>query len=311
MLERLAPAPERTRTARDRAARSYASGTAQPLQRARGSVRVAFNRSDVTGLARLATLHQSGSAKCMLPRVSGPTPEAVLLNTAGGITGGDVFDIEASVSGAALMVTSQTAERIYRSAEGSGRVRNRLKVEAGGRLDWLPQETILFDGGRLDRRLDIDMADDASLWAVESLVLGRTAMGETVKTGFVSDQWRIRRAGKLVYADGLRLGQDDRPNTDPTAIDQLCRRKSITDGGLALATLIHVSHHAEDMLPRARALITEWMASQTAHIRMSASAWNGLLSLRLVAETGRALRTALAFLLTELRGAPLPRVWSL
>jgi len=243
--------------------------------------------------------------------VPGPAPEAVLLNTAGGVTGGDDFDIAATVSDTSLTVTSQTAERIYRSARGAGRIRNRLTLGPASRLDWLPHETILFDGGRLDRRLDVDMADDATLWAVESLVLGRAAMGETVRAGFVSDQWRITRGGKRIYADGLRMGHRDPDSTSAAGIDRLVARTAILDGAQAMAFIVHVSRHAEELLPKARHLIAEWMARYPGDVRMAASAWNGILTLRLVTDTNRALKAALAFLLTELRASPLPRVWSL
>ena len=287
------------------------TGGTAGLQRARGAVRVAFGRHPATGAAQLTTLYQSGSSKCLLPRVSGPMREAVLLNTAGGITGGDVFDVEVSVAETTLAVTSQTAERIYRSVTGSGQVRNRLTIGPGGRLDWLPQETILFDGGRLDRRLDVDMAEDASLWAVESVVLGRTAMGEQVETGSLSDQWRIRRGGRLIHADGLRLRDRDTPDGDRASILDICGHAATANGRPAMASVVHVSPDAEDLLPKARALIGV-LAERTPHdVRLAASAWNGLLGLRAVAATGHALKTALASVLSELRGSPMPRVWTL
>ena len=287
------------------------TGGTAGLQRARGAVRVAFGRQPATGAAHLTTLYQSGSSKCLLPRVSGPMREAVLLNTAGGITGGDVFDVEVSVAETTLAVTSQTAERIYRSVSGSGQVRNRLTIGPGGRLDWLPQETILFDGGRLDRRLDVDMAEDASLWAVESVVLGRTAMGEQVETGSLSDQWRIRRGGRLIHADGLRLRDRDTPDGDRASILDICGHAATANGRPAMASVVHVSPDAEDLLPRARALIGT-LAERTGHdVRLAASAWNGLLGLRAVAASGHALKTALASVLSELRGSPMPRVWTL
>ena len=287
------------------------TGGTAGLQRARGAVRVAFGRHPATGAAHLTTLYQSGSSKCLLPRVSGPMREAVLLNTAGGITGGDVFDVEVSVAETTLAVTSQTAERIYRSVSGSGQVRNRLTIGPGGRLDWLPQETILFDGGRLDRRLDVDMAEDASLWAAESVVLGRTAMGEQVETGSLSDQWRIRRCGRLIHADGLRLRDRDTPDGDRASILDICGHAATANGRPAMASVVHVSPDAEDLLPKARALIGA-LAERTGHdVRLAASAWNGLLSLRAVAATGHALKTALASVLSELRGSPMPRVWTL
>ena len=198
------------------------------LQRARGRAEVAVSRRD--GGVRLDRLFQQGCAKALLPRPGGPAPEVVLINTAGGVTGGDRIDWRlAAGAGAALVATTQAAERVYRSAGGAARIATRLTLGAGARLDWLPQETILFDGARLDRRLEVEMAADARLLALETLVLGRAAMGETVATGAVSDQWRIRRGGRLVHAEALRLDGDLAAATAGAAT--LGRRAGAGDAG--------------------------------------------------------------------------------
>jgi urease accessory protein len=291
------------------------------MQRAQGRVEVIFkpgseSQGSSDQAVALDTLYQSGSAKCLLPRVAGSIPEAVLLNTAGGITGGDRFDIRVGVSGGSAIATSQTAERIYRSAGGVGRVSNTLEIGAGAQLDWLPQETILFEGGQLARQLSVDMAPDATLWALESFVLGRAAMGEDVQTGFVSDQWRIRRGGALIYADGLRLGRKAFASNAPLdqhvgSIAATIAHPAAMAGHRAFANLIHVAPNAADQLGTARTLIAEWLHEHGRDIRMAASTWNGILGLRLLASSGHALRAALGFLLPRLRGAPLPRVWRL
>ena len=150
----------------------------------------------VMGPKGLIGLRQQGSAKCFLPRTHAEAT-AVFLNTAGGLTGGDRFAYAAEArAGARLTATTQAAERVYRAQPGeTARVSGRVTLGAGARLDWLPQETILFDGGALDRRLEVDMAEDARLLAVEPLVLGRAAMGETVHEARFRDAWRLRRGG--------------------------------------------------------------------------------------------------------------------
>lgn len=268
------------------------------FQRVDARAEVAFGRVD--GALRLRRLHQSGSAKCQLPRVYAEAPEAVFLNTAGGLTGGDRIAFECVVEdGAALCATTQAAERIYRSADGDAIAHNRLTIGRGAQLEWLPQETILFDGARFRRRLEVNMAADAALLAVETLVLGREAMGETFASGFVSDEWRIRREGVLVHADTLRLA---------SPLEQARSERAAAGGMRAVATLLYVAPDAEARLDPARAVLARQCAEGVEH---GASAWNGLLAVRMLAPRGQSARDSLTAFLTEFRGAPPPRVWSL
>jgi len=264
--------------------------------RADGAVRVAVEVRD--GCTRLSDLAQRGAAKCMVPRVPGRV-EAVLLNTAGGITGGDRFRWEAAAGpGATLTLATQTAERLYRAEAGpAARGESRLTVAAGARIDWLAQETILFDGCALDRRLDADMAEDATLTVVEPLVLGRAAMGETVRLAHLTDHWRIRRGGRLVYADALRLSGD---------IAAITARPATWNGHRAGASLVHVAPGAETRLDALRARLADLDG-----VEGGASAWNGLVALRLLAPDGQCLRAALLALLGVLRADPMPRVWTM
>lgn len=271
------------------------------LQRARGEARVAVARVD--GRSRLADLRQSGAAKCLLPKITdSDAPEAVLLNTAGGITGGDRFDYACRAeAGAALTATTQAAERVYRAAADDGRMNVRLDLAAGARLHWLPQETILFDGGRLRRRLEVDMAADAELIALETILFGRRAMGERVTDGFLSDQWRVRRAGRLIFAEALRVAG---PIADTLA------RSGVAQGGTAVATLLLVASDAEDRLEKARADVAAALEGRDG-VEAALSAWNGLMTARFAAPYGAPLRAALIDFLTALRGAAPPRVWRL
>ena len=178
------------------------------------------------GRTRLDRLYQSGSAKVRLPRVGTGEPlQAILINTAGGITGGDQLGYEVAVGdGATAVVTTQAAERIYRRATGTASVETTISVGAGGRLDWLPQETILFDRSSLTRRLAADVHETGRLLAVEAVVLGRAAMGEAVREASLSDLWRIRRGGRLVFADGIRLDGDAREIMAGRATGKGCGR---------------------------------------------------------------------------------------
>ncbi|TPE53115.1 urease accessory protein UreD [Amaricoccus solimangrovi] len=265
------------------------------LQRAQGRAEVAMEVS--RGASRLRRLYQEGCAKALLPRAHGPTPEAILINTSGGITGGDRLAYAAAVGARAeLTVTTQAAERIYRSTGEAGTLDVTLSVGPGARLDWLPQETILFEGGRLVRRLSAEMAEDARLTLLETVVLGRAAMGETLRDASITDHWRISRGGRLVHAEALRLGPD---------ITVGSRGRATLGGARAFATLVHLAPGAEDRLGEVRALLAG------VDLQAAASAKPGILILRFLAPDAAPLREALFRLLMGFRGTPLPRVWSL
>jgi urease accessory protein len=265
------------------------------LERARGAARIAFSASG--GTTRLAENFQSGSAKARFPRSPlGRPPEVVLLNTAGGVTGGDHLTYAvAARDGARAVATTQAAERIYRRSSGVARIDTALTVGGGASLDWLPQETILFDRSALRRTLTADVEPTGRLLAVEAIVLGRTAMGEQIRSAALADSWRIRRGGTLVFADGLRF------EGDSVAI----LAGGATGGGArAVATLVLVAPDAEASLDAAR----EALASATCEV--GASAWNGMLVARLAAAEGQRLRTALVGLIERLRGVTMPGTWN-
>ena len=218
-----------------------------PLQRAQGCGRIAV-RADGSG-TRLSRLYQDGCAKIRLPRDhSASTLEAVLINSAGGVTGGDRMswrvDVEAD---AALTLSTQACEKVYRARDGRAEVEVSLNAGAGARIDWLPQETILFHGGALGRSLTADLAADARLLAVEGVILGRTAMSETVRIGELHDRWRIRREGRLVFADDLHFGGD---------IAALTARTPVLNGAAAFASLLLVAEDARRFLDPLRNVIS-------------------------------------------------------
>jgi urease accessory protein len=263
--------------------------------RSRGGVSIAFKPSD-DGATRLADLHEYGGFRAKLPRTYGLT-EAVLINTGGGLLGGDSVRFEVNVvSGAAAQVTTQSAERVYRSLGPDCRVDLALSVEAGSRLHWLPQETILFNEARLARSISADIAPDATLLMVEATVFGRAAMDETVVSGHLRDVWRIRRGGTLVYADTVRFDGD---------LDALLQVAALGAAASAMATVLYVAPDAMDRLEPARAAIAEPAA------RAAVSAWNGMLVGRFLAPTAQALKTDVACLVAHLSGFALPRVWGM
>ena len=264
------------------------------MERARGTARVGFWADGQT--MRLRENYQSGSAKVRFPRTAtGEALEVVLLNTAGGLTGGDRLTHAVSAEvGARGIVSTQAAERIYRRSAGVAEIESTLSVAEGGSLDWLPQETIIFDRSALRRTLVADIHPSARLLAVETIVLGRAAMGETARDVSVADSWRIRRGGTLVFADGLRLDGDTVATLAGGATG---------NGAAAMATLVLVSPDAEAKIGLARS------ALENSAGEGGASAWNGMLVARLIAPGGQALRADLMRLIETIRERPMPRVW--
>jgi urease accessory protein len=270
------------------------SDTASPA-RQRGESRVALEVARLGPGTRATRVAESGSLRVRMPRALGPTLEAVLLNTAGGIACGDRLSVAVDAGpDAHVVLTTPAAEKVYLSDGPMAEASVRLTLAAGADLAWLPQETILFDRARFRRHFEADVAADARLVLFDSTVFGRTARGEEVNEGFLEDRWRIRRAGRLVHADTLRL---DGP------IARMLDRPTIAGGARAMATLIYLAPDAEARLDEARA----WLEGSAC--AAGASAWNGLLAVRLLARDGAEVRRAAIRVLEGLRGEPLPRVW--
>ena len=274
------------------AAPAVAEVIASPaLQRARGEGRVIAVARD--GKTEIHSLYQEGCAKVRLPNTHSDALQAVLMNTAGGLTGGDHIRWTAAARpGAKLVLTTPACERVYRSIGGDAKVENRLVAHEGAHIDWLPQETILFEGSRLDRRLEVDLLDGATLTAVEAVLIGREAMGESAPTARLRDNWRIRRNGKLIHAEATVL------SGDPTERRSL----SLLDGAIAFATVLHVAPEAERRLDAVRALLPE---------RGGASVIGERLTVRLLARGGLALRRSLSPIIALLSSAgSITRLWT-
>jgi urease accessory protein len=261
--------------------------------RARG--RISLSVAAARGMSRRAQVHEAGSLRVRFPNVaSGDALEAVIVNTAGGMTGGDRFELGVAVGeGARLTVTTAAAEKIYRSLGPDIAVSVKLKVGADGILAWLPQETILFDRMRLRRTIEADLARNAQLIIAEALVFGRSAMGEMVSRGYLFDRWRIRVDGALVFAESLRL--------DGAIAENLAQRATAA-GGAAIASVLKIPASDADL-----AAVREGEGGFAGEVGVSA--FNGLALARLVAADGAALRRDLLSVLTAFDAAPLPRLW--
>jgi urease accessory protein len=256
--------------------------------------RITLNAKWADGASRRGRVHEQGAWRVRCPGQPAPELEAMIVNTAGGMAGGDHFELDFAVGpGARLLVTSAAAEKVYRTLGSDTIVRANLRVAAGGELAWLPQETILFDRARLRRTIEVDLAADARLLLAEAVIFGRSGMGETVAEGFWRDRWRVRRGGALLHAETARL--------DGNVAAKLAQ-SAIAKGGIAMASVLLVPGD-EAIAAAVRA------ASRQCRGEVGASAWNGIAVVRLVAPDGAALRHDLVGVLAAVRGGRLPRLW--
>lgn len=284
------------RLVREPAPKSDAGSDAAAPQTWRGELRLGFAAR--AGATRLVEAYQAG---CLRARTPKPEPggalSAVLINTGGGVAGGDRLRQQVRWGpGASATVASQAAEKVYRSLGADSVIETHLDVAAGAAAEWLPQETILFDRSRLARCTQVDLAEGASFLGLEAVILGRTAMGEQLTDARLSDRWRIRRGGRLIYADAQRLA-------GPVAA--LMDRPAIGAGARAMAVMVHVCAQAPARLAPLRE------ALDSASGRAAASAFDGLLVARFLADDGQALRRDLLIALASLRdGRAPPRVWT-
>ncbi len=258
--------------------------------------RVAFTVAAGPGGSRRTRVHEAGSLRVRFPNaISQDTLDAVIVNTAGGMTGGDRFGIDIGVGAhAGLTVTTAAAEKVYRSLGPDTQIGVKLDIGPGGMLAWLPQETILFDQVRLRRSIDVDLAGDAQLLLVEAIVFGRSAMGESVVQGCLCDRWRVRIGGRLAFAETLRLDGE---------IAQCLAQRAIAGRGVAVASV--VKHPGNDDDVAAIRAMQDNFAGE-----VGVSAWNGLVVARLIAPEGAVLRRDLVAVLAALRAGPLPRLWA-
>ncbi|WP_371810735.1 urease accessory protein UreD [Ruegeria sp. HKCCD4332] len=262
----------------------------------RAEGRVTLSAKLFRGRSVIDRLRQAGSFKCLFPRGHDPHLNAVLLNTAGGVTGGDAFHFSGHAGdGTGLTLTTQACERAYKAKPGqTARIVNTLSVGPQARLNWLPQETILYNGSALTRRLQIDLAKDASALIVEPLIFGRAAMGETLTDIRLSDWIEIRRDGVMVFLDATRFTGD---------LAAHLAKPHIANGAGAMALVALASPTAESQLVPIRKMLPETAGASLV--------WPNLLVIRLLAKNGFTLRKSLLPLLRRLNTDTLPRCWML
>ncbi len=265
------------------------------LQRAYGQLNIAAHRNngDVT---RLGNLRQQGSYRAIFPRPIGGNIEAVMINTAGGVTGGDRFSTNVTAHDTAyISITTQAAERIYRAtAPATGVMKTTLCAENDAQLYWLPQETILFDGARLRRSLDVDLHPTARFLMIEPLIFGREASGETLHSGMLDDRVTINRDGQPIYLDRIMLEGD---------IAATLARPAVANGARAVANIVLVDPNAQTLLAGLRDLLPPQAGASLLS--------DTVLMARILAADSYALRCALFPILTLLTNNAVPKNWRL
>ncbi len=275
--------------------------TAAELQRSQGDLRVRLRQSGNRTV--LGDLYQKGCLKARLPRQSSEQAvEVVTINTAGGLTDGDeVSTLVQWDKNARGVITTQAAERIYDCRQSPAFVNTTLKLDDHAVGCWLPQETILFDNSRLERQTAIELSDSAVLFVVESLVFGRIAMQESLQTGHLFDRLQVHAGGRLVLADALALGGDER-----NSIDTHLNRKSVLDAARCCATAVFAGDYDKKLLARLRSMIDN---SQTVG---GASDLGPVIAVRVVAQDSKTLRNLILQLYMACLGPfgfSEPRVW--
>lgn len=244
----------------------------------------------------VASVAERGGYRLARPATFGSHLEALLINTGGGVAGGDRIETVYELGPATDVVhTTTSAERIYRSDGSPARLEVRVALESAARLDWLPQQTILYAGARLERSIEVDVGADSRLLMVEMTTFGRPESDEGVAPASLNDQWRVRRNGQLVYAEAVRLSGE---------LGTTLERPAIAGGARAAALALLVAPEASDLVePLRRALECETCET-------GVSAWNGLLAARALAKAPGDLIAALGRAIPVLSGRALPRVWA-
>ncbi len=261
--------------------------------RVSGGVDIGFACSG--GKTRIERLREWDGYRVRFPNVRG-TPEAVIVNTGGGVAGGDEARFSVSLAEEAqAAVTTPSAEKVYGALGGSeAHIETIIALAENAKLSWLPQETILFDRARLKRLLTADIAASATLLISETVIFGRAAMGETVSEGSFTERWRIRRDGRLIFAENATLAGD---------IAGTLALPAVAGGAHAVSLSLLAAPDAEERLSAVR------QALEYAECAAAASAWNGVLAIRALGESGAPVRRMLEAVLPILSGNNMPRNW--
>ena len=259
------------------------------LQRAKGHLNFHVSQK------RVSRMFQSGSAKLMLPKTYADMMEAVILNTSGGMTDGDILNIDVKAEDCALVMTTQTAERVYRSAGTiPAKIKINLSVSDSAVLHWLPQETIIFNHSKFERTLTINLSSCSNCLVAETIVLGREAMGENICDCHLIDNWRVFRDGNLFHAESLRLTDE---------VNKIITAPAGGNGARLLSTILYIGKNLQQVADRLTDLIKQSPSN------CAVSCWDDRLIIRLMSAHSASARKDIEKILLAIRKQSLPRVW--
>jgi len=263
--------------------------------RARGTVALRVRARD--GVSVRENVREEGGLRLRFPREPGAGLSSVIVNTAGGMTGGDVACISVVVGeGAHLSLTTSAAEKMYRSLGDAARIQVALRAEAGAVLTFAPQEAIVFDGARVERVYEVDAPAGASVLLCDMTCLGRRQMGEVVRNASLRDRWRIYRDGGLAYADQTRIEGD---------CAAILSGAAVAGGADSFASMMYFDDKVEEVCESWRSLLAE----SADGVHGGAGIVNGVCVARLVAGDLFRLRAVCARLICAVPGRELPRSW--
>lgn len=260
-----------------------------------------------TVLARNAHAGPLRVQKALYPE-GGAVCQAIVLHPPSGIAGGDTLDIRIAAGASThVQITTPGAGKWYRSAGARARQSVTIRAESGATVEWLPQETIVFDGAIARMETAISLAADARLIAWDVLCLGRAAAGERFRQGRFDLALAIDRDGAPAWRE--RGGFDGG--------DALLQSPAGWAGRTVCGTLLAC---APDLLPQTSALLERCRdihpADAALHSLSALPNGGGLIVARYLGDSSEAARHWLAALWCELRPAccgreaVVPRIWN-
>lgn len=231
----------------------------------------------------------------------------VIVHPPGGIVAGDSLSIDVDVkTSASALITTPGAQKWYRSGGKSASAETRLRVAAGASLEWLPQETMVFDGAFARQTLEIQLSANARFFGWEMLCLGRTTRGERFNEGQFRQRMELVREESCapLWRESMLLDGDDALLRSPLGM-----------GGhpvLGTAWLVYPcdAHDGVALLGEVREALGEQAAAA------ASSPEPGLIVVKVLGDAPETVRNLLIAVWRKMRKqiigreAVLPRIWS-
>ena len=245
----------------------------------------------------LTKLYQEGSSRAILPNTYGKTKELILINTSGGITSGDKYNINLILENSKLCATTQAAEKIYSGYGDPAKLLININLDENSSLFWLPQEMILFDNCNLQRSINVKLEKNSNLLISETFVFGRTAMGEKIKNGYLSDLWKIYVADKLQHVEAINFNGN---------IEESISKKTTLNNQSAVNTIFAMGEIVIKIASDLRKVL-----SNLDNVMSELSMWDDKMIIRTISKNNYYLKSALNKILFNIIGNNLPKIWNI